>query len=54
MLVIKKLLVDERPNNFEECVAWARHYWQELFHNQIRQLLYNFPPDQVGPLVLTV
>merc|ERR1712038_1330732 len=47
MLVIKKLLVDERPNNFEECVAWARHYWQELFHNQIRQLLYNFPPDQV-------
>jgi len=45
--VVKKLLVDERPHTFEECVGWARNCWQELFHNQIRQLLYNFPADQL-------
>merc|ERR1712218_222184 len=39
--------VKERPSNFEDCVAWARLLWQELFHNQIAQLLHNFPPDQV-------
>lgn len=44
--IVKKMLADEIPNNFEECVAWARLYWQELFHNQIAQLLHNFPPDQ--------
>jgi len=45
--VVKKLLVDERPLTLEDCVAWARLCWQELFHNQVAQLLYNFPPDQV-------
>lgn len=40
-------LVEERPNNFEDCVAWARCHWQEQYNNQIRQLLFNFPPDQV-------
>merc|ERR1719310_1272066 len=44
---VLRLLVKERPNNFEDCVAWARLFWQELFHNQIAQLLHNFPPDQV-------
>jgi len=43
------LLVKERPNNFEDCVAWARLLWQELFHNRIAQLLHNFPPDMVAP-----
>jgi len=41
------LLVKGRPNNFEDCVAWARLLWQELFHNRIAQLLHNFPPDMV-------
>jgi len=44
--MVKKLLVEDRPNNFLECVAWARLLWQELFHNQIAQLLFNFPADQ--------
>jgi len=44
---VKRLLVTERPNSFEDCVAWARLSWQDLFHNQIAQLLHNFPPDQV-------
>ncbi|KAK3736400.1 hypothetical protein QZH41_017900 [Actinostola sp. cb2023] len=44
---IKKALVDERPKDFNDCVSWARHLFQEYFHNTIRQLLFNFPSDQV-------
>merc|ERR1719310_829155 len=44
---VLKLVVKEKPDSFKECVAWARLLWQELFHNQIAQLLHNFPPDQV-------
>ena len=43
---VKKVLVEDRPNNFEDCVTWARVYFQDNFHNQIAQLLHNFPPDQ--------
>lgn len=39
-------LIDEKPKDFFDCVKWARFYWQEAYSNQIRQLLYNFPPDQ--------
>ncbi len=42
---VKQLLVTERPKNFDECVAWARLLFQELFLNQIKQLLHNFPAD---------
>ena len=44
---VKKVLVDEYPGTFENCVAWARRLFQELFHNQIAQLLHNFPADQL-------
>lgn len=44
--LVKKMLVDEKPSDFADCVAWARLYFQELYHNQIRQLLHNFPADQ--------
>jgi len=44
---VKKCLVDERPKVFEDCVAWARCHFQEQFSNQLRQLLFNFPADQV-------
>ncbi|XP_033109531.1 ubiquitin-like modifier-activating enzyme 1 [Anneissia japonica] len=44
---VKKALVDECPKEFEDCVRWARLYWQTQYHNQIAQLLYNFPADQV-------
>ncbi|XP_050314109.1 ubiquitin-like modifier-activating enzyme 1 [Anthonomus grandis grandis] len=44
---LKAALVDGRPKNFEDCVAWARNYWQEQYSNQISQLLFNFPPDQL-------
>ena len=44
---IKKCLVDERPRDFADCVSWARVQFQEYYHNTIKQLLFNFPPDQV-------
>ena len=44
---VKKVLVDERPQTFEDCVAWARNLWQANYHNQIKQLLFNFPKDQI-------
>lgn len=30
-----------------DCVKWARLHWQDQYSNQIRQLLFNFPPDQL-------
>jgi ubiquitin-activating enzyme E1 len=47
VLAIRKTLVDERPVSFEDCVVWARLKFENLFNNPIRQLLYNFPEDQV-------
>ncbi|XP_043227198.1 ubiquitin-like modifier-activating enzyme 1 isoform X2 [Amphibalanus amphitrite] len=44
---VKRCLVDDRPQSFDDCVAWARRHFQEQFSNQIRQLLFNFPADQV-------
>ncbi|XP_030750394.1 ubiquitin-like modifier-activating enzyme 1 isoform X1 [Sitophilus oryzae] len=44
---VKAALVDDRPKSFEECIVWARKHWQDQYHNQISQLLYNFPPDQL-------
>ncbi|XP_048741886.2 ubiquitin-like modifier-activating enzyme 1 isoform X2 [Ostrea edulis] len=44
---IKKALVNDRPSSFQDCVAFARNLFQENYSNNIRQLLFNFPPDQV-------
>lgn len=44
---IKRVIIDERPDSFEHCVTWARLHWEEQYHNQISQLLFNFPSDQV-------
>lgn len=44
--MVKRFLITERPNSFEDCVRWARLHWQEQYDNQIRQLLFNFPPDR--------
>uniref|UniRef100_A0AAU7BNT9 E1 ubiquitin-activating enzyme n=1 Tax=Propylea japonica TaxID=158624 RepID=A0AAU7BNT9_9CUCU len=44
---VKVALVDERPKSIKDCVIWARHHWQEQYCNQIKQLLFNFPPDQL-------
>jgi ubiquitin-activating enzyme E1 len=44
---VRRTLTDERPENFEDCVTWARLTFEKLFNNHIRQLLHNFPKDQV-------
>ena len=44
---VKKALVDERPKDFLACITWARLHFEEQYNNQIQQLLFNFPPDQV-------
>lgn len=43
---VKRALVDDRPQSFEDCVLWARKHFAEQFHNQIVQLLHNFPKEQ--------
>lgn len=44
---LKQSLVDHRPQSFEDCIRWARVKFDELFCNQIKQLLHNFPLDQL-------
>lgn len=46
-MAIHKTLVEERPMSFEDCVVWARLKFEKLFNNEIRQLLHNFPEDQL-------
>ena len=43
---IRKLLIETRATNFSDCIRWARYHFEEQFSNQIKQLLFNFPPDQ--------
>ena len=44
---VRAVLIHQKPNSFEDCVAGARFSFEELFSNTIKQLLYNFPKDQV-------
>lgn len=42
---IKEFLVTEKPNDFDDCIVWARKQFEQQYNNAIRQLLYNFPKD---------
>ncbi|KND00481.1 ubiquitin-activating enzyme E1 [Spizellomyces punctatus DAOM BR117] len=44
---IYNFLVAQKPTLFEECIAWARLKFEELYTNTIKQLLFNFPKDAV-------
>eukprot|EP00128_Syssomonas_multiformis_P002420 Colp12_sorted_trinity150504_noHs@8955 len=44
---VRDSLTVHRPISFEECITWARLRFEDLFRNQILQLLHVFPPDQV-------
>ncbi|XP_067095824.1 ubiquitin-like modifier-activating enzyme 1 isoform X1 [Osmerus mordax] len=44
---VYKSLVADCPRNWADCVAWARNHWQVQYSNNIRQLLHNFPPEQL-------
>uniref|UniRef100_A0A8C6NNC3 E1 ubiquitin-activating enzyme n=1 Tax=Nothobranchius furzeri TaxID=105023 RepID=A0A8C6NNC3_NOTFU len=45
---VYKTLVTDCPHSWADCVAWARNHWQCQYSNNIRQLLHNFPPQQVN------
>ncbi|KAI9025222.1 ubiquitin-activating emzyme E1 [Phycomyces nitens] len=40
-------LVADKPLSFSDCVSWARLKFEEMYHNNILQLLFNFPTDSV-------
>ena len=44
--LVKKALIDEKSKDFAECVKWACFFWEDQHANQIKQLLFNFPPTQ--------
>ena len=44
---IQAFLVTDKAVRFEDCISWARLKFEDLFGNQIKQLLYNFPKDSV-------
>jgi len=41
-------LVTSRPDNYSHCVSWARLKFEDLFSNNLLQLLHNFPLDRVN------
>lgn len=44
---VYRSLREEWPQNWADCVSWARRQWETLYSNHIRQLLHCFPPEQV-------
>ncbi|KAJ2902031.1 E1 ubiquitin-activating protein, partial [Coemansia aciculifera] len=47
LTTILNCLVTEKPLAFDDCIAWARRRFEELYNNTIQQLLFNFPKDTV-------
>ena len=45
---IEKYLVKERPTTFTQCIEWARLQFESDYVNEIKQLLFNLPKDQVN------
>uniref|UniRef100_A0A8C9NJ55 E1 ubiquitin-activating enzyme n=1 Tax=Serinus canaria TaxID=9135 RepID=A0A8C9NJ55_SERCA len=39
----------ERPQDWRDCVRWARRHWQRCYHDIITQLLHIYPPDPGVP-----
>lgn len=48
LAAVKAAMIDDRPASAEACIDWARLQFEDHFTNQIKQLLYNFPPDQMN------
>ena len=44
---VYEVLVTDKPSNFDDCIKWARLYFEKQYSHQIQQLLHNFPPDQL-------
>lgn len=44
---VHDMLIGMRPKNFNDCIAWARIKFEELFIHQIKNVLHHHPPDEV-------
>uniref|UniRef100_A0A7S1ETX1 E1 ubiquitin-activating enzyme n=1 Tax=Timspurckia oligopyrenoides TaxID=708627 RepID=A0A7S1ETX1_9RHOD len=44
---LKKDLITSKPESLQDCVAWARLVFEELFSSSIQQLLIAFPHDML-------
>ncbi|KAI7871699.1 ubiquitin-activating emzyme E1 [Spinellus fusiger] len=44
---VYNFLVAEKPLTFFDCIVWARLKFEDIYHNTISQLLFNFPKDSV-------
>ncbi|XP_062040592.1 ubiquitin-like modifier-activating enzyme 1 [Lepus europaeus] len=44
---LQRSLVLQRPYTWADCVTWACYHWHTQYSNNIRQLLHNFPPNQL-------
>nr|XP_051697439.1 ubiquitin-like modifier-activating enzyme 1 isoform X5 [Oryctolagus cuniculus] len=44
---LQRSLVLQRPHTWADCVTWACYHWHTQYSNNIRQLLHNFPPNQL-------
>ena len=42
---LRDFLVTEKPQDFDDCIRWARMQFEKQYNNAIQQLLYNFPKD---------
>lgn len=42
-----EILVTERVETFEDCLAWARNKFSLYFHNRIMDLITSFPEDSM-------
>ncbi|CAD5225283.1 unnamed protein product [Bursaphelenchus okinawaensis] len=45
--ILKQSLIDDKPKAPEDCVLWALKTFQTYYHNEIAQLLHNFPAEQL-------
>eukprot|EP01022_Parablepharisma_sp_SALTPOND_P020985 TRINITY_DN395_c0_g1_i1.p1 TRINITY_DN395_c0_g1~~TRINITY_DN395_c0_g1_i1.p1 ORF type:complete len:5656 (-),score=802.26 TRINITY_DN395_c0_g1_i1:1614-18581(-) len=47
---LKKALswLKKKPTNFNDCLKYARHKFQKYFVNDIKQLMFVYPPDAKG------
>jgi len=43
--IAKQYIIDGRPNDFMDCISWARHYFEEKFCSAVKQLTHTFPED---------
>jgi len=44
---IEQMLKSARPLSMNDCIIWARVCFEELFANNVKQLLHNFPLDRL-------